>query len=137
MPDVPSSASSAPEPVRDLRPIDVVADEEPDRPELRGSHCPSCGRRAFPPRTLCQHCFHGGLDDVSLGSVGTLHAFTTVHVSSSREVPYVLAYVDLPSDVRVLARLADVADDFSIGDTVRLTKLHDDWAFEKVTGGAV
>jgi uncharacterized OB-fold protein len=136
VPDVRSSASTAPEPVRDLRPVDVVADEEPDRPALRGSRCPSCGRHAFPPRAVCQHCLHGGLDDVSLGGVGTVYAFTTVHVSSSREVPYVLAFVDLPAEVRVLTRLAGPADELAIGDTVRLTRLPDDWAFAKATGGA-
>lgn len=137
MPDVESRVNTAPEPVRDLRPAEVVVDDGPGGPALRGSRCPSCGGHAFPPREVCQHCLHRGLDDVSLGSVGTLYAFTTVHVSSSRDVPYVLAYVDLPSDVRVLARLTAGSGDLAIGDRVQVTGSGDEWAFERATGGAV
>ncbi len=128
-------ASPAPVPLRDLRSLDVLVDEEPGRPALRGSRCPSCGRHAFPPREVCQHCLRRGQDEVSLGGVATLYAFSTVHVSSSREVPYTLAFVDLPSQVRVLTRLAGSADEFSIGNTVRLTRHEDEWAFVKATGG--
>jgi uncharacterized OB-fold protein len=135
VPDIRTSADTVPEPVRDLGTAEVVADEGADRPALRGSRCPSCGQYAFPPRGVCQRCLHAGLDDVSLGSLGTLYAFSTVHVSSSREVPYTLAFVDLPTEVRVLTRLAGPVDGFSIGDTVGLTRIEGDWAFEKVGTG--
>ncbi|SHL07534.1 Uncharacterized OB-fold protein, contains Zn-ribbon domain [Pseudonocardia thermophila] len=134
MPDVRWSASSPPEPVRDLRPVEVISEDGSGRPALRGSRCPACGRRAFPPRDVCQHCLHDGLEDVTLGSVGTLHAFSTVHVSSCRPVPYVLAFVDLPADVRVLTTLACPADEVVIGDEVQVVRTDEGWAFTKAGG---
>jgi uncharacterized OB-fold protein len=131
MPDARPSAGTALEPVPDLRPIEVVTDGAADGPALRGSRCPSCDRYAFPPRGVCQHCLHVGLDDAPVGGVGALYAFTTVRVSSTAEVPYQLAYVDLPTGVRVLTRLTGPAEAFSIGDTVRLTANDDGWAFAR------
>lgn len=119
-------------PVEDLCPIDVVHETNTGQPCLRGSRCPACQQLAFPPREMCDQCYHRPQEDVSLGSEGSLYAFSTVHVSSSHEVPYTLGFVDLSSDIRVLARLVGPTGTFAIGDPVVLTvQSGSGWAFAK------
>lgn len=40
-----------------------------------------------------------------VGPFGTLYVYTTVHVSSSREIPYTLGYVDFEEGFRTLAEV--------------------------------
>lgn len=41
--------------------------------------------------------------EIRVGPTGTLYSFSTIHVSSTRPVPYTLGYVDFPGGLRVLA----------------------------------
>jgi uncharacterized OB-fold protein len=43
---------------------------------LLGTACPACGRRDFPPRTICKGCFRKVVDLVELGPYGVLETFT-------------------------------------------------------------
>lgn len=100
-------------PVPDLRDrVDrpVVSLSEDGRPELVASLCRSCGVVAVPEAFVCSNCASLDLRPVSGGSVGTLYSYSTVHVSSSRDTPYTLGYVDLESGARVLA---DISGDLS------------------------
>lgn len=78
---------------------------------LLGSRCQACGTAYYPPHAICVRC----LDAVHLASLrlsrrGTVYAYSVVYQSTPEfPTPYVLAYVDLPEGVRVLAQLADVA----------------------------
>src|SRR5882724_12787061 len=62
---------------------------------LRGSQCRRCATAAFPVRRVCMACGNRELDEVLLPGEGSLYSFTTVEVSSSRQVPYMIGYVDL------------------------------------------
>ncbi|MDR7555868.1 MAG: Zn-ribbon domain-containing OB-fold protein [Armatimonadota bacterium] len=89
---------------------------------LAGSRCPRCGACYFPPRLVCARCLHGALETVALSRQGTVYTYTVVHQSTPEfATPYVLAYVDLPDGVRVLAPLAGIGpDEVAIGLPVEL-----------------
>jgi uncharacterized OB-fold protein len=122
-------------PVADLRDVDVVMRTDDGSPVLRGSRCTSCGQQAFPPRHRCTTCQHAMEQDVALPTQGTLYAFSTVHVSSSRPVPYTLGFVDLPGDLRVLARLLGSTAHLRVDDPVELAveevEEGDTWGFRR------
>ncbi len=74
---------------------------------LVGTRCRSCGAHFFPCRAVCARCLSRDLATVPLSARGTLYTFTTVHQSTPEfPTPYMLAYVDLPEGVRLLAQLA-------------------------------
>ena len=67
------------------------------------------------------------MDDVDLGPVGTLYAWTFLHVPRMGSVSfgatggYAVGQVDLPERVRVQAPLMGSQADWSIGDQMALT----------------
>jgi len=78
-------------------------------PELRlvGSKCRRCGKLFFPPTETCAECFSQDIERVPLSKEGEIHSFSIIRVppDPSFKVPYVLAYIDLPEDVRVFTQL--------------------------------
>jgi uncharacterized OB-fold protein len=74
-------------------------------PRLIGARCGACGTAWFPRRPICPSCAAPEPERLLLGPSGTLYSWSTVHVSSSRPVPYTLGYVDLDEGVRVLATI--------------------------------
>lgn len=74
---------------------------------LKGSRCPDCRRLAFPPREVCPNCRSQSTQtSILLGTRGIVYSFTIVHQAPPGiPVPYVLAYVDLEDEVRVMAQL--------------------------------
>lgn len=100
----------------------AILREEGDGWVLQGSRCPSCSRTFYPPRVLCP-------DDlnecavVALETRGTLYGSAVVHLAPHGfEAPYRVAYVDLPSGVRVFAQLRwDGDEQPSRGADVELT----------------
>ncbi len=96
------------------------------RGELLCQRCRACRRPQFPPRRLCAHC--GGTDiawEKSAG-LGTVHTFTVVHRAPSaafrREVPYVIALIDLDEGFRIMTNLrgAEALTGAAIGARVRI-----------------
>lgn len=78
-------------------------------PRLAASRCQACGAHFFPRRMVCARCLSRDLGTVALGGRGTLYTYTTVHQSTPEfPTPYVLAYVDLPEGVRLLAPLVGI-----------------------------
>jgi uncharacterized protein len=121
---------TTPTPLPDLDALDapsVARDGEEVR--LRGSRCEECGAAHFPARLLCFECTSDRLEPHLLGPYGTLYGWTTVHVSSSRPVPYAVGYVDLPEGVRVLADLGGDLAALRHDGPVRLVADGDDWSF--------
>ncbi|PXY27700.1 Zn-ribbon domain-containing OB-fold protein [Prauserella muralis] len=98
-------------------------------PTLLGSHCGSCGRKAFPPREVCPSCGEPSLGDpVELSRQGRIYSYTVVRQAPpGLSTPYVLGYVDLPDDgVRVMSRIESVRDgDVRIGAPVALDARED------------
>ncbi len=76
---------------------------------LVGVRCEGCGARFFPRRRVCARCLSREMTTVPLSTRGTLYTYTTVHQSTPEfATPYLLAYVDLPEGVRLLAQLSGV-----------------------------
>jgi uncharacterized OB-fold protein len=93
-----------------------------DPPRLLGSQCETCGTRVFPARDFCPRCdSEAAPAPVELSPTGTVFSYTVVRQSpGARPVPYVLAYVDLDDQVRVLAQLDDEPLAAHIGQRVHL-----------------
>lgn len=72
---------------------------------LLGASCNACSETWFPQRPVCPRCASDDLAEYPIGPDGTLYTFSAVHVSSARETPYVLGYVDTTQGVRVLAEI--------------------------------
>lgn len=96
--------------------------EEAGRVHLVGSRCKACGKLAFARRTICEACGEtGSLQPERLGGPGVVYSFTDVHVAPEGfAVPYVIAYVDFPGDVRVCGQVEPPAADLRIGDEVEV-----------------
>ena len=119
----------------DLVPSEPVVLVEGE-PRLAMLRCEDCDQLLQPTRAVCFRCLNSRLRADAVESSGTLYAFTRVHVSAHREVPYAIGYVDLDAGVRILGQLADF-DAVSLGDRVALTR--DDrrgWVFASTTGEA-
>ena len=74
---------------------------------LLGGKCRACGLVTFMTKTLCPGCWSEDTQDaVPLSTHGVLYTYTVVHnPPPGFEAPYCLAYVDLPENLRVMARL--------------------------------
>ena len=83
----------------------------PERYNLIGSKCDSCGAEFFPQRKLCHACRRKGkLSTVPMPREGKIYSFTEVHSAPSgfeHESPYFLALVELSNGVRLLTQLVD------------------------------
>ena len=82
-----------------------------DPPRLLGSRCAGCGAAAFPARAFCPACRTGAVQRTELSTSGRVHSFTVVRQAPpGTEVPYTLAWIDLPADeVRLMAQVVGVA----------------------------
>lgn len=95
---------------------------------LKGSKSRSSGGMAFPEREVCLETGARDMEPMLFGGEAVLYSFSTVHVSSSRPVPYTLGYVDFSNGLRVLANV--VTDDpgaLRCDQPVQLRATDDDW----------
>jgi hypothetical protein len=122
-----------------VTPFPDLAGDEPvvaDGPRLIGARCGACGTAWFPRRPVCPSCAAPEPERLLLGPAGTLYSWSTVHVSSSRPVPYTLGYVDLPAGVRVLTTIKTTQPLEPNAQCVLRTD-HDEWWFEPETDPVV
>ena len=92
-----------------------------DGPVLVAGRCKSCDAISFPKAAVCTECLALDIDTTHLSRDGVLYSFSVVHQAPKGwTVPYVLGYVDLPDDIRVLAHIAASPDDVVIDQKVRL-----------------
>jgi uncharacterized OB-fold protein len=92
---------------------------------LVGSRCRNCGATSFPARSTCPSCRSSDRPErANLSTTGVVYTYTVVRQAPpGEEVPYVLAYVDLPEGVRLLTQLQrDCIKDVEIGMKVRLSE---------------
>ena len=78
---------------------------EDDIVRLIASSSQSSGSLAFPQRRTCQVTGARDMAPVTVGPNGVLYSFSTVHVSSTRQTPYTLGYIDFENGLRVLAEI--------------------------------
>lgn len=93
-----------------LRPGLLERDED-GRIWLLGNRCRTCQTTYFPAHNLCIRCLTPEqLEPVRLSRRGSIYTFSVVYQSTPEfPTPYVLAYVDLPEGVRVLAQVTGLA----------------------------
>jgi uncharacterized OB-fold protein len=100
----------------------LVTCDAQGRPQLTAGRCSACGARSFPKAPVCASCLSEDIADEALSREGKLYAFSVVHQAPKGwRVPYVLGYVDLPEDVRVLAHIAAAPDRLRADMPVRLS----------------
>lgn len=85
--------------------------------------CSDCGRKHYPPRYLCPHCWSAAFEWVQSAGRGKVYSYTVMHraptASFSDQVPYVLALVDLAEGPRLMTNIVGPgALDVRIGDAV-------------------
>ena len=94
-----------------------------DTPHLEANQCASCGARYFDRRNACAACFGTEFAKVSVGTEGTVRAFTIVALAAPGiAVPFVSAVVDCDG-TSVRTNLVNVPADpahVSLGMKVRL-----------------
>lgn len=96
---------------------------EQGRAYVVAGRCRSCGAHYFPARKVCARCLTDAMEEVPLSSRGRIYTYTVIHQSvPGFEVPYVLAYVDLPEGLRVLGQVAGCApEQVTVGMPVELS----------------
>jgi uncharacterized OB-fold protein len=89
----------------------LIASDVDGAVALVGNVCTGCGSVYFPARQTCARCFTAQfLEPHRLSRQGEVYTYTVVYQSTPEfETPYVLAYVDFPENVRVLAQVVGVA----------------------------
>lgn len=101
------------------RPIDPTLFTWPSaQPRLVGSRCRACGIHTFPAQHGCPACGEVGMERTELADRGTVWTWTTQdflpkapYTGPETEedfAGYLVAYVELPGQVRVETRLVDV-----------------------------
>jgi len=92
-------------------------------PWLLGGWCPACNEYYFPRPPYCRSCL-GPVQEVSLGSRGTIYSFTVIRTKApfGLPTPYSVGYIDLTEKpLRVFCMLDPGAvDRLRVGQTVRL-----------------
>jgi hypothetical protein len=84
------------------------------RGELLYQRCPKCGHVQFYPRAVCTAC---GADPewATASGRGAVHTYTVVRQNGmppfKDELPYVVAMVELPEGVRMMANVTGVSPD--------------------------
>jgi uncharacterized OB-fold protein len=84
-----------------------------DRGELLVQRCSECGVVRHPPEPCCASCQSLDWTTSRAAGTGTLHSFVVVHEPrvAGFDTPYVVALVDLPEGVRVIANVVDAEPD--------------------------
>jgi hypothetical protein len=100
------------------------AREIPRRYRLEGAKCTACGKVSFPPRLICPECKSRSFEPVRLKENGTIVTYTVIRVAPkqfSKEIPYVVAIVELEDGVRLTTQVADCGpEEVAIGARVKM-----------------
>jgi len=98
---------------------DALAIDAQGRAALIGGVCADCGTETFPRAPVCASCMSENIRAQAMPRVGTLYAFSTVHVAAKKwKKPMRIGYVDLPNGARVFTHLE--GDNLAIGDEVEV-----------------
>lgn len=99
--------------------------------ELRIQHCPTCGRVRHPPGPMCPSCGAEKQDWVVATGRGTVFSYVVHHHPKvpGKQLPFVVALVELDEGVRMLGELIDVdpaAVHIGMPVAVALTRIDDE-----------
>ncbi len=83
----------------------------PERYNLLGTHCETCGKNYFPQRKVCPTCRRKGkLVEAKMPETGTILSYSQVFVAPSgfeHDTPYFLAVVELDNKATLLTQIVD------------------------------
>ena len=89
--------------------------------------CIKCGNTQFYPKAICVKCYSVDLEWIKSSGEGKVYSFTEINrvIMNSKEfekeVPYVIASVELKEGVRLYSRiLSENGKNVKIGDSVRV-----------------
>ncbi len=89
----------------------VVPSRQGEKPQLIAGRCSRCGAVLFPTRPSCPSCQTKEMETIYVKDRAKLYSFTEVTqrppVFYKAEVPYLLAYVELPEGIRIRTLLTD------------------------------
>ena len=73
--------------------------------DFNATHCNSCGKFSFPPRTFCRHCWSRDTTWFRLSGKGVLYSHTRIHalpaLFANEPAPLHVGIVDLVEGLRV------------------------------------
>lgn len=83
----------------------------PERYNLLGTQCQTCGKNYFPQRKVCPTCRRKGkLVEAKMPETGTILSYSQVFVAPSgfeHDTPYFLAVVELDNKATLLTQIVD------------------------------
>ncbi len=97
--------------------------EIPQRYNMVGTKCDTCGDVFFPPRAICPHCRRDGkIVPCQFSGKGKVMTYSVLSAASdqfSALKPYVLAIIELEEGTRVTSHLICEPDEVHIGMPVK------------------
>jgi len=95
----------------------------PQRYNMLGTKCETCGRHFFPPRAFCPDCRRAGkIVDHKLVGAGTGGTFSVIHTASEQYehlTPYVIAIVKLDEGPQITTQVVCRPEKIRIGMKVK------------------
>jgi len=95
----------------------------PQRYNLVGTRCGTCGRHYFPPRSFCPDCRrHGKIEEYRFPGTGQVVTHTVIRSASEQfenTTPYVLAIIRLDEGPRLTAQVVAKPEEVTVGTRVR------------------
>ena len=93
------------------------------RYNLIGTHCTTCGRYFYPPRSFCPDCRRDGkIVEHKFKGTGTVITYTIIRTASEQFkflTPYALAIIELDEGTRLTSHVICDIDKIKIGMRVR------------------
>jgi uncharacterized protein len=95
----------------------------PQRYNMLGTKCETCGKHFFPPRTFCPDCRRAGkIEDYKFVGRGTIVTYSVIHTASEQYehlTPYVVAIVKLDEGPQITTQIVCRPDQVKIGMKVK------------------
>ena len=91
----------------------------PQRYNLIGTKCETCGHTFFPGRAICPHCRRSGkMTEIQFSGKGKVLTYSVIYSSADQYAamkPYVLAIVELEEGTRLTTHIVCEPDEVYIG----------------------
>lgn len=92
------------------------------KPYLLGYKCNDCGKFWFPKLEMCPHCWTE-LQQVPLSKTGKLYSYAVIHIGAKGvKTPYIIAWIDMPENLRIFSQLAIPLEKVKIGMEVEVAQ---------------
>jgi uncharacterized protein len=95
----------------------------PQRYNLIGTKCVTCGRHFFPPRTFCPDCRRNGkIVDHKFAGFGTVVTHTIIHTANEQFdalTPYSIAIIQLDEGPRMTTQIIARPEEVKVGMRVK------------------